>query len=128
MTNFQSKDLTKLGILSGMEFYVEIGGQKLTNVRGRKFKVKYGSNSFLSVEQGRWYAFEHAEGFIMFSANGFAHPHEAMKEAQASVGVAMRVLKPIGVGAALTGIPGGIEMKKFDFENKKKFKYFLCPF
>ncbi len=47
-----------------MKFTVVLGGDRFGPRAGSEFVVKYGGNSFLSVDQGQWYAYEHAEGKI----------------------------------------------------------------
>lgn len=47
------------------------------------FKVRYGANSFLSVQQGQWMAYDHGEGFVTFSANGYSVKHRASDMAKA---------------------------------------------
>ena len=107
-TNFQPKDLLKLGIKLGMTFKVELGGKRFHS-RGTEQKVVYGSNSFLSVGQGQWYAYDHAEGYIAISANGYAHPSLVTEHAKVIAGDTVFIHKPVGVGAALKGIPGGVD-------------------
>jgi hypothetical protein len=61
MLSLTPAHLARLGIKHGMTVKFEFGGKKLLE-RGREFKVKYGGNSFLSVNQGEWYTYDHAEG------------------------------------------------------------------
>jgi hypothetical protein len=42
---------------------------------------------------------------MALSANGYAHPHLVTQAAQVTAGSSVYFAKPIGVGAALTGIP-----------------------
>lgn len=91
-----------------MSFKVELGGKRF-HQRGTEQKVVCGANSFLSVNQGEWYAYDHAEGFIAISANGYAHPSLVTDHARVCTGDLVFIHKPVGVGAPLKGIPGGVD-------------------
>jgi hypothetical protein len=42
------------------------------------------------------------------SANGYAHVHRVTELASVAVGDSVHVIRPVGLGAALRGIPGSI--------------------
>ncbi len=61
ITSVQPAHLAKIGIKHGNKLYMELGGKRYVHT-GKEFKLTYGGNSFLSVDQGEWYAYDHAEG------------------------------------------------------------------
>eukprot|EP00455_Lapot_gusevi_P002576 TRINITY_DN1104_c0_g1_i1.p1 TRINITY_DN1104_c0_g1~~TRINITY_DN1104_c0_g1_i1.p1 ORF type:complete len:326 (+),score=68.70 TRINITY_DN1104_c0_g1_i1:339-1316(+) len=103
-TNFQPFEIVKLGWNLGDLINVEFGGVRFVEP-GRPFKVKYGSNSYLSVDQGQVYCYDHAEGSVAFSANGYARVHRLADIANLKVGSAVFIHRPVGKGATLAGIP-----------------------
>jgi len=107
LTNIQPKDMEKFGIRYGSKFKIELGGKRFTE-NGKQFTLTYGANAFLSVGQKQWYAYDHGEGYIAISANGFAHPSLVTKEANVSRNDTVYLLRPVGLGAGLNGIPGGV--------------------
>jgi len=113
-TNIQSSDMTKLGIDEGMTFRIVLGSNMYDDSLQDKpeLKFKFGSNSYLSVEQGELFALDHAQGFIRLSANGYAHPHRLNIDYNITDGDNIYIRKPVGVGAPLLGIPGGIDKYK----------------
>ncbi len=48
---------------------------------------------------------------MVLSGNGYSHPSRITREAGVKVGDCVFVARPVGVGAALKGIPGNIEEK-----------------
>jgi len=98
-----------------MKFDIELGGKRFVQ-EGRPFRVTYGANSFLSANQGEWYVYDHADGYIVISANGYAKDSRATKIADVDIGSAVYIRRPVGVGAQLNGIPGGVE------DSARKFK------
>jgi hypothetical protein len=104
ITNIEPQHLSKIGINYGDHFRVELGGKRFDE-RGQEFKCLYGSNAFLSVDQGQWFAFDEARGFISISANGYARVHKVTDQAKVNKGGLVHILRPIGKGASLAGIP-----------------------
>lgn len=80
-------------------------------------------------------AFDHGEGFVTFSANGYSVKHRASDIANAKKvwfgslltpldvrlikGTVIRVLRRVGVGAALLGIPGPLELRARELQQKR---------
>jgi S-adenosylmethionine hydrolase len=114
ITNIEPRHLNKIGIKHGDSFKVEFGGKRFLS-RGNELKLLYGGNSFLSVNQGELFAFDEARGFISMSANGYAKVAKITELANIRNGDAVHILRPVGLGAALTGIPGGVlDTKAFE--------------
>ena len=116
-TNILPRDLQKIGIVHGMSFYVQLGGSYFSD-GNFSVKVKYGGNSFISVRQGDWYCFDSADGYLVISANGYSVKSCANEIAGVTVGDEVKFLRPVGVGAALTGIPGQINISCLAFRDR----------
>jgi len=110
-TNIQTTDMNKIGIQEGMTFCIILESnfydEQLLSRPALKFK--FGSNSYLSVGQGELFAIDHAEGYIRLSANGYSRPHLLNVDYNIKDGDNIYVVKPVGVGASLLGIPGGVD-------------------
>lgn len=75
----------------------------------RLIVATYAGNSFVSVAPGAFLLFDGADGCCVLSANGYAIKALAAEICGAVPGSVFQVLRPIGAGAALRGIPGGVD-------------------
>lgn len=111
-TSFTPQDMLKLGIQHGQMFSISYQQQRIAgnDSNSNAIKVKYGATDFMStdVQKGGKFAFDDCDGTISFSSNGFVNIHRFCDDVGGFVGGWIKIFKPVGVGAALTGIPGGV--------------------